>query len=101
MKAQSVLHKYIILMNWEKERTSIQLNFLKLNPPFTIYFGKYPHVDSPPLKWKRLPPPQKVFESQKVPPSEGEDTMSLAYIIHIIHIFMRILQQFNLILLGL
>ena len=48
MKAQSVLYNYTILQNCENERTSIQFDFLKLNSPFTTYFGKSSDMNSPP-----------------------------------------------------
>ena len=47
MKAQLVVYNCIILSNLEKERTSIQFNFLKLNPP------SRPILTSPPYG----PPP--------------------------------------------
>ena len=40
MKPQSALHNY----NLVKLGKSEQFNFLKLNPPFIIYFGKSPHI---------------------------------------------------------
>ena len=61
MKAQSVLRKYITFLNWEKERTSIQLKFLKLNPLFTTYFGKSPHMENSNLH-------KTFFENQNIPP---------------------------------
>ena len=68
MKAQSVLYNFIIMQNWEKERTSIQLNFLKLNPSVTTCFGKSSHMDSPSLKMKKTLTSLKIFfENQKCP----------------------------------
>ena len=68
MKAQSVLYNFIIMQNWEKERTSIQLNFLKLNPSVKTYFGKSSHMDSPSLKMKKTLTSLKIFfENQKCP----------------------------------
>ena len=58
MKVQSVFYNYTILLNWEKERTNVQVSFLKLNTPFKTYFGKSPHMDSlprPPVKTKKTP----------------------------------------------
>ena len=65
MKAQSILYNYMILINWEKERASMQFNFLKLNPP------SQPILASPPyqllsLNEKNSIPPQKIFANLKV-----------------------------------
>ena len=61
MKVQPILRSYTILLNWEKEGTSILFNFSKLNPPpFTTYFGKSPYMDSP-VKIKKCQPPSKRF----------------------------------------
>ena len=75
MKAQPVLYKYIILLNWRKERTSLQFKFLKLNLPFTTCFCKSRHMDSSP-KIKKLQPLKNVFEHPKdALIVQGEDTM--------------------------
>ena len=56
MISQSV---YTILLKWENKKTSIQFNFLKLNPPpFTTYFGKSPHMTLAPFEMKKTPTPQ-------------------------------------------
>ena len=58
-----------IWLNWENERTSIKFDFLKLNPSFTTFFGKSPHMDCTPLKMKK-PQPIKFFcfENPEVSP---------------------------------
>ena len=65
MKAQSVLYNYTILLNLENERTSIQINFLDLNPFLRNRFGQAPHIS--PLR-KTIKTPnllKKLFENQK------------------------------------
>ena len=69
MKAQ--LYNYTFLLNWENERISIELNFLKLNNPLTFitYFDKSPYKDSPPsLKIFFSRTPQRFFLRTKNPP---------------------------------
>ena len=59
---QSVLHnRIIILLNWEKERTSIQFHFLKLNSP------SKPFLTSPVKMKKTSTHSKKFFLNQKVP----------------------------------
>ena len=61
MKAQSVVYNCIILSNLEKERTSIQFNFLKLNPSSRPILTSPPY-GPPPLEWKKNSNlPQKLF----------------------------------------
>ena len=65
MKAQSVFYNYTILLNLENERTSIQINFLDLNPFLRNRFWQAPHIS--PLR-KTIKTPnllKKLFENQK------------------------------------
>ena len=50
------------LAQLRKKKTSIQLNFLELNPPpFTTYFGNSTHTTFTPLEMKKTPPPLKIL----------------------------------------
>ena len=66
MEAQSVLPKYTILLNWEKEKTTTQFKVLKLNTPTLKPILVSPQY-GPPTKWKTSTPPQKNFWEQKSP----------------------------------
>ena len=60
MKAQSVLYNYTIL-----NLDIYTIQFFKVESlPFTIYFGKSPHMECPlpgPIKTKKAPPLSKIF----------------------------------------
>ena len=58
-----------IWKNWKNERKNIQFNFSKLNLPLHNLFWQVTHMDSSPLKWKKLQPPSKFFlRTKKSPP---------------------------------